>query len=61
MEKPIDERVEDLEKALNNLLKAQLTNILSFSDAHTVFVREISKLKEKVADLERKLQIGYVA
>jgi len=53
--KTIEVRVSDLEKGLESLLSVAMTNMKMFSDAHTAFVHEISKLKEKVAELEKNI------
>ncbi len=54
-DKPTEERITELEEGLESLLSISIKQMRMFSDAHTAFVKEISRLKDKVEQLEKNL------
>ena len=53
--KTVEKRLADLEKSVNSVLSAVTTLSISFSESHSAFVNEISRLKTDVAALKKRV------
>lgn len=53
--KSVETRLSEIEESLEGLLSISIKQMQMFGEAHTAFVKEIARLKEKVSELEKNI------